>query len=121
MYAFSLSSEYTCTFLMHLGVLVGDFAAEVGSELAYFASRVTGRRHQRVPTKPTFGQAFGVEGYVQVGGEASGEVYAPYAASMSSGDDIRLVPYKPSALDLSHVRSPEQFDAYKPAGSPLAA
>jgi len=39
-----------------------DFAVEIGSQLAYFASRLTGRPPP-VPTVPNLGQAFGVKGY----------------------------------------------------------
>jgi hypothetical protein len=47
--------------LTHLGP-AGDFAVEIGSELAYFASRITGRPPP-APTVPNLGQAFGVEDY----------------------------------------------------------
>jgi hypothetical protein len=53
--------------LTHLG-LAGDFAVEIGSEFAYFASRLTGRPPP-APTEPNFGQAFGVEGYSSEKGE----------------------------------------------------
>lgn len=47
-----------------------DFAVEIGSELAYFASRLMCRRHSAPPTtdKSNLAQAFGVEGYAPVGG-----------------------------------------------------
>ena len=53
--------------LTHLG-LAGDFAVEIGSEFAYFASRLTGRPPP-APTVPNLGQAFGVEGYSSEKGE----------------------------------------------------
>jgi hypothetical protein len=40
----------------------GDFAVEIGSELSYFAKRITGRRPSP-PMGQNLGQAFGVEGY----------------------------------------------------------
>ncbi|KAH9992167.1 DUF300-domain-containing protein [Russula vinacea] len=45
-----------------------DFAVEIGSEFAYFASRLTGRPPP-APTVPNLGQAFGVEGYSSEKGE----------------------------------------------------
>jgi hypothetical protein len=55
-------SDPYCFFpLTHLGT-TGDFAVEIGSELGYFARRLTGRR-PRAPAGENFGQAFGVEGY----------------------------------------------------------
>ncbi|KAF8476290.1 DUF300-domain-containing protein [Russula ochroleuca] len=39
-----------------------DFAVEIGSEFAYFASRITGRPPP-APIEPNICQAFGVEGY----------------------------------------------------------
>ena len=59
---------------------VGDFVVEIGSELSYFASLITGRRHQPAPsTKRSFGQAFDIESYVQVDldGELRSIAYAP--------------------------------------------
>jgi hypothetical protein len=101
---------------------VGDFAVEIGSELSYFASSITGRLHQRAPTKRSFGRAFGVEGYAQVQGELRSNVYATTHASRTSYDeDIRLAPYKASALDMSRVDSPEDVDTYSREESTLAA
>ncbi|KAI0291173.1 DUF300-domain-containing protein [Multifurca ochricompacta] len=51
-----------------------DFAVEIGSELSFFASRLTGRHPHTSGTgsgKAGFGQAFGVEGYTPVGGTHS--------------------------------------------------
>jgi hypothetical protein len=61
-----------------------------------------------------------VEGYAPVGSEPGGDAYTSYATRTSNDDDIRLAPYKPSALDLSEVPPPGQYDAYKPGGLPLA-
>jgi len=72
---------------------VGDFAVEIGSELTYFASRITGRQHPPAPTKRSLGQAFGVEGYAQVEGELRSNVYATsYASRTSYDEDIWLTP-----------------------------
>jgi len=108
--------------LTHLGAgTVGDFAVEIGSEFSYFASRITGRQQQPGPTKRSFGQAFGVEGYAQVEGELRSNVYATsYAPRTSYDDDIWLTPYKASALDLSRVRSPEGVNRYSPEVPTLA-
>ncbi len=95
--------------------LAGDFAVEIGSDFAYFAYRIRGRQHLHQPTKRSFGQAFGVEGYVPIEGEQRSSVYATSYASRPSYDDIRLAPYQSSTLDLSHVHSLEGGDgAYKP-------
>jgi hypothetical protein len=101
---------------------VGDFAVEIGLVFSYFASRITGRQHQPAPTtKPSFGQAFGVESDVKVEGELGSNVYATQDAShVSLDEDIQLTLYKASALDLSHVRSPEDVDKYSPEQSTLA-
>ena len=101
---------------------IGDFAVEIGSEFSYFASRITGREHQPSPTKRSFGQAFGVEGYSQVEDELSSNVYATsYAPRMSYDEDIRLTPYKGSALDVSRARPPENVNGYNPEVLTLAA
>jgi hypothetical protein len=92
---------------------VGDFAVEIGSELSYFARRITGR--QPAPTKRSFGRAFGVESYVQV--EGSNEYATSYAPHPSYGEDVQLTPYKASALDL---HSSEDVDKYNPEESRLA-
>src|ERR1700755_2425188 len=67
--------RYIRILLTHLGRPVGDFAVEIGSEFTYFASRITGRRHQPAPTKRSLGQAFGVEGYAPIGGVLRSKVY----------------------------------------------
>jgi len=67
-----------------------DFALEIGSELRYFASRLTGKRPPP-ETKRSLGQVFGVEGYAPVGGDGS----------------------RPRAS------SPEPIDAKEPASPPL--
>lgn len=91
-------------------------------EFNYFASRITGRLHQHAPTKRSFGMAFGVEGYAPVEGELRSNVHATsYASRTSYDEDIRLTPYKASALDLSRVRSPDDVDAYKPEESTVVA
>jgi len=95
-----------------------DFAKEIGSEFAYFSSRI---KHRPGPTKPSLGQAFNAEGYVPVGIESRGDdAYASYNTRTGNGGDIRLESYKPTALDLSQGGSPEQYGEYKP-GPPLAA
>ena len=96
------------------GELVGDFAIEIGSEFAFFSSRL---RHRPAPTTKTF-----AEGYAPVlESESRGEdSYASYTTRTSHDDDIRLESYKPTTLDLSQVGAPEQVDEYKP-GAPLAA
>jgi hypothetical protein len=100
------------------GGLVGDFAKEIGSEFAYFSSRI---KHRPGPTKPSLGQAFNVEGYAPVGVESRvDDAYASYTMRTSNDDDIRLESYKPTARDLSQDGSHEQYDEYKP-GPPLAA
>ena len=108
MYAFTFYSPFIQYIQTHLGAgPVGDFAVEIGSEFSYFASRITGR--QPAPTKRSFGQAFGVGSYAQVEGELRSNVYSTtYASRTSYDEDIRLTPYKASALDLSRERSPEE-------------
>ncbi|KAI0259472.1 DUF300-domain-containing protein [Gloeopeniophorella convolvens] len=65
-----------------------DFFVEIGSEFAFFGSWMRGR-HRAEPTRPDFGQAFGVEGYAPVGGKAPPRT--------SYDDDIRLAPYAATA------------------------
>ena|SRR6266436_9626892 len=123
MYAFTAFIRYMRILLTHCGRgHVGDFAVEISSAFSYFFSRVTGRQHQPAPTKRSFGQAFGVEGYAQVEGETRSNVYATtYASRTSYDEDIRLTPYKASALDLSRVHSPEDVDAHSPEVTRLDA
>ncbi|KAI0280624.1 DUF300-domain-containing protein [Russula aff. rugulosa BPL654] len=68
-----------------------DFVVEIGSELSYFASLITGRR-PAPSTKRSFGQAFDIESYVQVDldGELRSIAYRPldetsYASRASLG------------------------------------
>ncbi|KAI0294073.1 organic solute transporter Ostalpha-domain-containing protein [Multifurca ochricompacta] len=75
-----------------------DFAVEIGSELSFFASRLTGRHPHTSGTgsgKAGFGQAFGVEGYTPVGGarKSGGGAYVLPVSRMSYDDDILLAPY----------------------------
>jgi hypothetical protein len=86
-------------------VPVGDFAVEIGSAISYFACRITGRQYQ--PTKRSFGQAFGVDGYAKVEGESRSTVYvAQFASQTSYDDDIGLAPYKAGS------RLPKGVDGY---------
>jgi hypothetical protein len=63
-----------------------------------------------------------VEGYAPLEGELRSNVHATsYASRTGYDEDIRLTPYKASALDLSRVRSPDDVDAYKPEESTVAA
>ncbi|KAI9454471.1 DUF300-domain-containing protein [Lactarius psammicola] len=71
-----------------------DFVVEIWSELSYFARRLTGRRAPP-PSKPGFGEAFGVGGYVPAG-QSRGGAYKLPVARMSYDDDIRLTPYTAS-------------------------
>ncbi|KAN0107462.1 DUF300 domain containing protein [Russula decolorans] len=99
-----------------------DFAVEIGLAFTYFANRIRGRLNHPVPTERSFAKAFGVEGYAPLEGELRINIHATsYASRTSYDEDIRLTPYKASALDLSRVRSPEDVDAYKPEESTLAA
>lgn len=104
------------------GCTSGDFAVEIGSELAYFGRRLTGRRPSAAPTtgKPDFGRAFGVEGYTPVGGGQSGGTYAFSAPRMSYDDDIRLTPYTGSLPHHMGASSPEYDDVSKLESSPHA-
>jgi len=83
-----------------------DFAVEIGSELAYFASRLTGRRPPP-PTKRSLGQAFGVEGYYPAGADLQGGAYPLSTTRTSYDDDIRLTPYTGF---VSHPGSPQDED-----------
>ncbi|KAH9021291.1 DUF300-domain-containing protein [Lactarius pseudohatsudake] len=83
-----------------------DFAVEIWSELSFFARRLTGRR-ALPPTKPGFGEAFGVAGYTPAGGQSRGGAYKLPAARMSYDDDIRLTPYT-----ASHSRGPSASPEY---------
>lgn len=59
---------------------------------------------------------------MQVEGELRSNVSATsYASHTSYDEDIRLAPYKASALVMSRVRSPEDVDAYRPEESTPAA
>jgi hypothetical protein len=57
-----------------------------------------------------------VKGYVKVEDE-----YATYASHTSSDEDVRLTPYKTSALDPSRGGSQEDVDGYSRDESTLAA
>ena len=77
-----------------LGRTAGDFAVEIGSELAYFASRLMCRRPPPPTTnKRNLAQAFGVEGYAPVGGGQRGGAYPFSVTPKGYDDDIRLMPY----------------------------
>ena len=100
----------------YLGCTAGDFAVEIGSELAYFGRRLTGRHTSTEPTtgKPNFGRAFGVDGYTPVGSRQRGGTYAFSAPRLSYDDDIRLAPYTGS------LPSPDYDDVSKLEASPRA-
>ncbi|KAH9168370.1 organic solute transporter Ostalpha-domain-containing protein [Lactarius sanguifluus] len=97
-----------------------DFAVEIWSELSYFGRRLTGRR-ALPPTKPGFGEAFGVAGYTPAGGQSRGGAYKLPAARMSYDDDIRLTPYTashsrgPSASPERDIDKPETGDIESPS------
>jgi hypothetical protein len=89
MYAFLIFISFRPTYLDGFGPS-GDFAVEIGSELAYFASRLTGRPPS-APIRPNFGQAFGVEGYALARNESRGSTYLLLNTRMSNDDGSRLV------------------------------
>lgn len=97
-----------------------DFAVEIWSDLSFFARRLTGRR-ALPPTKPGFGEAFGVAGYTPAGGQSRGGAYKLPAARMSYDDDIRLTPYTashsrgPSASPEHDIDKPETGDIESPS------
>jgi hypothetical protein len=78
---------------------------EIGSGLSYVASRITGRQYHSTPTKQSFGQAFGVERYAQVGGNVYVTTHAPH---MSYDETVPLTPNRATPPDLSRLRSPEK-------------
>jgi len=100
----------------------GDFAVEIGSELAYFGRRLTGRHTSTAPTtgKPNFGRAFGVEGYTPVSSRQRGGTYAFSAPRLSYDDDIRLAPYTGSLPHHEEASSPDYDDVSKLEASPRA-
>jgi hypothetical protein len=100
-----------CTF----GCTTGDFAVEIGSELAFFGRRLTGRNPSTVPTtdKPDFDRAFGVEGYAPVGSGQRAGTYTFSVPRMSHDDNIRLMPYPGSPSHHRDVSSPEYDDVGK--------
>jgi hypothetical protein len=119
LYVFTVVIRYIRILLTDLWVPLGDFAVEIGSELSYFARRITGRQSQAAPTKRSFGRDFGVESYVPV--EGSNEYSTSYAPDTSYGEGVQLTPYKASAQDLSLEHSSEDVDKYGPVESTLTA
>jgi len=85
MYAFHLISySYVSSSALTRSGPAGDFAVEIGSELSYFASRLSGRPPP-APTVPNLGQAFGVEGYSPEKGEGVYTGTMPHAGSSENG------------------------------------
>jgi len=99
-----------------------DFAVEIGSELAFFTRRITGRHLPDAPTtsKANLGRAFGVEGYTAVGGGQRGGTYAFSDPRMSYDDDIRLTPYTGSLPHHGGASLPEYDDVTKLESQPHA-
>jgi hypothetical protein len=106
----------------HLGNTTGDFAVEIGSELAFFTRRLTGRHTPPAPAtgKANLGRAFGVEGYTAVDGGQREGTYAFSDPRMSYDDDIRLTPYTGSLPHHGDASIPEYDDVSKLESQPRA-